>query len=93
MSLTQMNCCPSRISQLQLPSLAAWEELRKSASIRQRRTYYQQFFNVDTFMVMDRIASAIIHKRAPSTYLKSQIDANPDLYGPIWIFLELLHQL
>lgn len=55
--------------------------------------YYQQFFNVDTFMVMDRIASAIIPKRAPSTYLKSQIGANPDLYGPIWIVITLIFSI
>ncbi|XP_059610690.1 protein YIPF1 [Phlebotomus argentipes] len=55
--------------------------------------YYQQFFNVDTFMVMDRIASAIIPKRAPSTYLKSQIGSNPDLYGPIWIVITLIFSI
>ncbi|XP_055697838.1 protein YIPF1, partial [Phlebotomus papatasi] len=59
--------------------------------------YYQQFFNVDTFMVMDRIASAIIPKRAPGRrnrrYLKSQIDANPDLYGPIWIVITLIFSI
>uniref|UniRef100_A0A1L8D906 Protein YIPF n=1 Tax=Nyssomyia neivai TaxID=330878 RepID=A0A1L8D906_9DIPT len=55
--------------------------------------YYQQFFNVDTFMVVDRIASAIIPKRAPATYLKSQIGTNPDLYGPIWIVITLIFSI
>ncbi|GAB0090501.1 Protein YIPF [Sergentomyia squamirostris] len=55
--------------------------------------YYQQFFNVDTFMVLDRIASAVIPKRAPSTYLKSQIGSNPDLYGPIWIVITLIFSI
>lgn len=52
--------------------------------------YYQQFFNVDTAMVLDRIASSMIPKRAPVNYLKQHIGSNPDLYGPFWIVVTLV---
>lgn len=55
--------------------------------------YYQQFFNVDTLMVVDRIASSMIPKRAPTNYLKSHIGLNPDLYGPFWIMVTLVKSL
>ncbi|XP_055843464.1 protein YIPF1 isoform X2 [Episyrphus balteatus] len=55
--------------------------------------YYQQFFNVDTYMVLDRIASAMIPKRAPGNYLKSHIGTNPDLYGPFWITVTLIFSI
>lgn len=52
--------------------------------------YYQQFFNVDTMMVVDRIATSMIPKRAPGNYLRSHIGLNPDLYGPFWIIMTLV---
>lgn len=52
--------------------------------------YYQQFFNVDTLMVLERIANSMIPKRAPANYLKSVIGQNPDLYGPFWITTTLV---
>ena len=52
--------------------------------------YYQQFFNVDTIMVLERIANSMIPKRAPQNYLKSVIGQNPDLYGPVWITITLV---
>lgn len=35
--------------------------------------FYQQFFNIDTMEVVDRLASSMIPKRAPSTYLKTHL--------------------
>lgn len=55
--------------------------------------FYQQFFDVDTLMVLDRIATSIIPKRAPPNYLKSQIGDAPDLYGPIWIVITLVFSI
>lgn len=55
--------------------------------------FYQQFFNVDTAMVLDRIASSMIPKRAPVNYLKEQIGSNPDLYGPFWIVVTLVRSI
>lgn len=55
--------------------------------------YYQQFFNVDTLMVLDRIASSIVPKRATTNYLKSVIGDAPDLYGPIWIVITLVFSI
>ncbi|XP_055532777.1 protein YIPF1 [Wyeomyia smithii] len=52
--------------------------------------YYQRFFDVDTMTVVDRIATSIIPKRAPTDYLKLNIGTNPDLYGPIWIVITLI---
>ncbi|XP_053674623.1 protein YIPF1 [Anopheles nili] len=61
----------------------------KSASIFSFE-YYQKFFDVDTMIVVDRIATSMIPKRAPANYLKLNIATNPDLYGPIWIVLTLI---
>ncbi|XP_049290468.1 protein YIPF1 [Anopheles funestus] len=52
--------------------------------------YYQRFFDVDTMIVVDRIATSMIPKRAPINYLKLNIATNPDLYGPVWIVLTLI---
>lgn len=52
--------------------------------------FYQKFFNVDSNIVTDRIASAIVPRRAPANYLKQDIGPNPDLYGPIWIVITLV---
>lgn len=52
--------------------------------------YYQKFFNVDTYMVLDRIATSMIPQRAPGNYLKVEIGENPDLYGPFWITVTLV---
>lgn len=52
--------------------------------------FYQRFFDVDTFMVLERIANSMIPKRAPSNYLKLNIGQNPDLYGPFWITTTLV---
>lgn len=41
-------------------------------------------------MVIDRIASSMIPKRAPFNYLRSHIGMNPDLYGPFWIIITLV---
>lgn len=55
--------------------------------------YYQQFFNVDTSMVIERIVSSIIPRKAPPSYLKQHIGLNPDLYGPFWIVVTLVMKL
>lgn len=52
--------------------------------------YYQQFFNIDTVDVVNRIATSMIPKRASSTYLKTHLGVNPDLYGPFWITVTLI---
>lgn len=52
--------------------------------------FYQQFFNIDTMEVVDRLASSVIPKRAPSTYLKTHLGLNPDLYGPFWVTVTLI---
>lgn len=35
--------------------------------------YYQQFFNIDTMEVVDRIVTSLIPNRAPSSYLKTHL--------------------
>lgn len=51
--------------------------------------YYQQFFNVDTHEVIDRIIWSMI-PRPGSNYLQNYIKPNPDLYGPFWICVTLV---
>uniref|UniRef100_A0A1D1ZBA1 Protein YIP n=1 Tax=Anthurium amnicola TaxID=1678845 RepID=A0A1D1ZBA1_9ARAE len=48
---------------------------------------YSPYFNVDTDVVMDRIISSIYPLRGD---FSGKIDANPDLYGPIWISTTLV---
>ncbi|XP_016968243.1 protein YIPF1 [Drosophila biarmipes] len=55
--------------------------------------YYQQFFNVDTYMVLERIANSMIPKRAAGNYLRMNIGKNPDLYGPFWITVTLIFSI
>ncbi|XP_037726767.1 protein YIPF1 isoform X2 [Drosophila subpulchrella] len=55
--------------------------------------YYQQFFNVDTYMVLERIANSMIPKRAAGNYLRMNIGENPDLYGPFWITITLIFSI
>ncbi|XP_017473140.1 PREDICTED: protein YIPF1 [Rhagoletis zephyria] len=55
--------------------------------------YYQQFFNVDTFVVLERIANSMIPKRASGNYLRSNIGQNPDLYGPFWTTVTLIFSI
>ncbi|KAH8289086.1 hypothetical protein KR054_000026 [Drosophila jambulina] len=55
--------------------------------------YYQQFFNVDTYMVLERIVNSMIPKRAAGNYLRMNIGENPDLYGPFWITVTLIFSI
>ncbi|KAJ6650054.1 Protein YIPF1 [Pseudolycoriella hygida] len=55
--------------------------------------YYQQFFNVDTSTVVERIVSSIVPRKAPPSYLKQHIGLNPDLYGPFWIVITLIFSI
>lgn len=48
---------------------------------------------MDTYVVLDRIASSMIPKRAGPNYLKTHIGDAPDLYGPIWIVITLVFSI
>ncbi|XP_078179103.1 integral membrane Yip1 family protein [Carex rostrata] len=50
---------------------------------------YSPFFNVDTDVVVDRMISSVF----PKSNFFSKIDANPDLYGPVWISTTLVFML
>ncbi|KAL1809033.1 hypothetical protein ACET3Z_026023 [Daucus carota] len=47
---------------------------------------YTQYFNVDTDIVLNRVTSSLF----PSGDFFSKIDANPDLYGLVWISTTLV---
>ncbi|KAL5016089.1 hypothetical protein ScPMuIL_005678 [Solemya velum] len=51
--------------------------------------YYQQFFDVDTSQVLERIVGSML-PQPRKNYLKTKIRPNPDLYGPFWICLTLV---
>ncbi|OWF48880.1 protein YIPF1-like [Mizuhopecten yessoensis] len=51
--------------------------------------YYQQFFDVETYQVLNRILGSMV-PRPGSNYLKTHIQPNPDLYGPFWICTTLI---
>ncbi|XP_027223842.2 protein YIPF1 isoform X2 [Penaeus vannamei] len=50
--------------------------------------FYQQFFDVESKQVGDRIIWSMVPKPGVS-YLQSYIRPNPDLYGPFWICMTL----
>ncbi|XP_071531742.1 protein YIPF1-like isoform X5 [Panulirus ornatus] len=50
--------------------------------------FYQQFFDVESKQVGDRILWSVVPKPGVS-YLQSYIRPNPDLYGPFWICITL----
>lgn len=50
---------------------------------------YTQYFNVDTDVVVNRLISSVY----PTGDFFSKIDANPDLYGTIWISTTLVFLL
>ncbi|XP_068232886.1 protein YIPF1-like isoform X4 [Palaemon carinicauda] len=50
--------------------------------------FYQQFFDVESKQVGDRILWSMVPKPGVS-YLQSYIRPNPDLYGPFWICMTL----
>ncbi|KAK4771881.1 hypothetical protein SAY86_013656 [Trapa natans] len=51
---------------------------------------YTQYFNVDTDVVLNRLMSSL--SPIDGSFF-SKIDANPDLYGPIWISTTLIFVL
>jgi hypothetical protein len=51
--------------------------------------YYQQFFDVDTNRVVERIVWSMIPRPSVS-YLQHRIKPKPDLYGPFWICVTLV---
>jgi hypothetical protein len=50
--------------------------------------YYQQFFDVDTKDVVERIIASVTPKR--DNTLKYHLREKPDLYGPFWISVTLI---
>lgn len=50
---------------------------------------YKPYFNVDTDVVVDRIIGSVY----PMTDFYRKIDANPDMYGPLWIATTLVFML
>jgi protein YIPF1/2 len=52
--------------------------------------YYQKFFNIDTSEVVERIYKSVVPRKVTSTYLKTHLGVNPDLYGPFWITATLI---
>lgn len=51
--------------------------------------YYQQFFDVDTEQVKNRIIWGMI-PRPGISYFRNVIKPKPDLYGPFWISVTLI---
>lgn len=50
--------------------------------------YYQQFFDVDTKDVIDRIIASLVPTKSDT--LKTVAKTRPDLYGPFWISVTLV---
>lgn len=46
--------------------------------------YYQSFFDVDTWQVLDRIKGSLL-PRPGHSFVRHRLRNRPDLYGPFWI--------
>lgn len=51
--------------------------------------YYQKFFDVDTYQVLDRIKGSVLPLPGKN-FVRLYIRSNPDLYGPFWICATLV---
>lgn len=51
--------------------------------------YYQTFFDVDTYQVLDRIKGSVFPVPGKN-FVRLYIRSNPDLYGPFWICATLV---
>lgn len=51
--------------------------------------YYQMFFDVDTYQVLDRIKGSVFPVPGKN-FVRLYIRSNPDLYGPFWICATLV---
>ncbi|XP_073449592.1 protein YIPF1 [Aquarana catesbeiana] len=51
--------------------------------------YYQTFFDVDTYQVLDRIKGSVLPIPGRN-FVRLYVRSNPDLYGPIWICATLI---
>ncbi|KAM9324707.1 protein YIPF1 [Gastrophryne carolinensis] len=51
--------------------------------------YYQTFFDIDTYQVLDRIKGSVLPIPGRN-FVRLYVRSNPDLYGPIWICATLI---
>ncbi|XP_053573859.1 protein YIPF2 [Bombina bombina] len=51
--------------------------------------YYQDFFDVDTYQVLDRIKGSLLPIPGKN-FVRHNLRNNPDLYGPFWICATLV---
>ncbi|XP_065594720.1 protein YIPF1 [Cyrtonyx montezumae] len=51
--------------------------------------YYQTFFDVDTYQVLDRIKGSVFPVPGRN-FVRLYVRSNPDLYGPFWICTTLV---
>lgn len=51
--------------------------------------YYQTFFDVDTYQVLDRIKGSVFPVPGRN-FVRLYVRSNPDLYGPFWICATLV---
>ncbi|XP_026516436.1 protein YIPF2 [Terrapene carolina triunguis] len=54
--------------------------------------YYQTFFDVDTYQVLDRIKGSLLPLPGKN-FVRHHLRNNPDLYGPFWICATLAFTL
>ncbi|XP_060546234.1 protein YIPF2 isoform X3 [Pantherophis guttatus] len=54
--------------------------------------YYQAFFNVDTYQVLERIKGSLLPLPGKN-FVWHHLQNNPDLYGPFWICATLVFTL
>ncbi|XP_053318708.1 protein YIPF2 [Spea bombifrons] len=62
---------------------------QKKASSFWTFQYYQDFFDVDTYQVLDRIKASLVPLPGKN-FVRHHLRNNPDLYGPFWICATLV---
>ena len=72
------------------PKAAAAASSRKGNYSMLQMAFYQQYFDVSTKEVRNRILGSMFPRLDKASEFYESIRANPDLYGPFWISTTLI---
>ena len=75
---------PSDFDKFALPLPATTNESKNQQLHIWQIEYYQQYFQIDTQQVLERLIGSVT-PRPNKSYFDSTIRQNPDLYGPFWV--------
>ncbi len=80
---------PSNVEQSSLPLPVTTNNTKNEQLHFWQIEYYQQYFQIDTRQVLERLVGSIT-PRPNKSYFNSTIRQNPDLYGPFWVCITFI---